>query len=121
MQVFDHWLLKMIDFPALVLILVFALGAYVIYQTHRADNGFDFSDMLRDTEGKASSARLAMFVCLGISSWGVMYMIVHTGTIDSLLFLGYTAIWSGQKVAEKAIDAYQAKITASLSAPAAIP
>lgn len=102
-----EWWTSMIDFPALILLIIFMLGTYVLWQTQRASNDFDFADMLRDEAGKPSSARLAVFVCLGITSWGLMYVIIKgNGTVDNTLFLGYTAIWSGAKIAEKALDAW---------------
>jgi hypothetical protein len=98
-----------LDIPALVLLLVFALGAWVLWRTQTSENNFDFADMLRDTEGKASSSRLAMFVCLAVSSWGFMYLLItKKGEMDTWLFLGYVGIWSGTKVAEKGIDMYAA-------------
>lgn len=100
------WWVKFIDFPALILLLIFTLGLYVMYRTQKADNGFDFSEMLRDEYGKPSAGRLAMFVCLAITTWGFMFIIMKNGTIDTMLFLGYAAIWSGAKVAETAIVAY---------------
>lgn len=104
-----EYLMNMLDFPAVVLLLIMALGAYVLWQTQSSPhNDFDFSDMLRDDGGRPSSARMAVFVCLAISSWAVMYMLIHSkGQIDTWVFLGYCGIWSGAKIVEKAIDAYR--------------
>jgi hypothetical protein len=99
-----------LDFPALILLLIFLLGLYVLWKTQKAKNGFDFSDMLRDDSGKPSSSRLAVFVCLGVSTWAIMYMLVtNKGIIDTWIFVAYIAIWSGAKVAEKGIEAYLEK------------
>lgn len=96
-----------LDFPAVILLLIFLLGLYVLWKTQSADNDFDFSDMLRDDNGKPSSSRLAVFVCLAVSTWAIMYMLVTTkGIIDTWIFVSYVAIWSGAKVAERGIDAY---------------
>jgi hypothetical protein len=96
-----------LDFPAVILMLIFLLGLYVLWKTQNADNDFDFSDMLRDDSGKPSSSRLAVFVCLAVSTWSIMYMLVTTkGVIDTWIFVAYVAIWSGAKVAERGIDAY---------------
>lgn len=104
---FAQWWSRTIDFPAFILLIIFVLGIYVLWRTQQADNDFDFSFMLKDDNDKPSSARLAMFVCLAITSWGLMYIIItRKGDIDAWLFLGYTAIWSGTKVAETAIVAY---------------
>lgn len=95
-----------LDFPATVLLLVFLLGLYVLWKTHRRLD-FDFSEMLRDEAGKPSSSRLAVFVCLAVSTWAIMYMLVtRKGLIDTWIYISYVAIWSGAKVAERGIDAY---------------
>lgn len=96
-----------LDFPALILLLIFLLGLYVLWKTQKADNGFDFSEMLRDDSGKPSSSRLAVFVCLAVSTWAIMYMLItNNGVIDTWIFIAYVAIWSGAKVAERFIDGY---------------
>ena len=96
-----------LDFPALILLLIFLLGLYVLWKTQKADNGFDFSEMLRDDSGKPSSSRLAVFVCLAVSTWAIMYMLItNKGVIDTWIFIAYVAIWSGAKVAERFIDGY---------------
>lgn len=96
-----------IDFPAVVLIAIFVIMFWVFWQAHKADNGLNFSEMLRDEHGKASSARMAIFVCLAISSWAIMYILLtRKGEIDPLVFGGYIIVWSGAKVAEKLVDAF---------------
>ena len=103
---YDHWI-KMIDFPAIILLLIVLMGAYVLYKTQSSENNnFDFSDMLRDDKNKPSALRLGIFVCLAISSWAIMYLIVSTQSIDTWVLVAYMAIWSGAKVAEKLVDAY---------------
>jgi hypothetical protein len=98
-----------LDFPAFILLLIFLLGLYVLWKTQKADNGFDFSEMLRDDSGKPSSSRLAVFVCLAVSTWAIMYMLItNKGVIDTWIFIAYVAIWSGAKVAERFIDGYLA-------------
>lgn len=109
-QLFDTWL-KMVDFPSVVLLVILLLGTYVLWQTQRnADNNFDFADMLRDDRGKPSSAKLAVFVCLGITTWAVMYMLmISKGQIDNWIFMSYLGVWSGAKIVERALDAYMMK------------
>lgn len=103
-----NWNLSM-DFPGLVLVAVLLLMLWVLWRAHSADNGLNFAEMLQDESGKASSSRLAMFICLAISSWAIMYILLtRKGEIDTWLFVCYVGIWSGAKVAEKAFDAYNA-------------
>jgi hypothetical protein len=105
-----QWL-AMLDFPAVVLGLIFILGIWVLWQTQKdPKNNFDFTDMLRDENGKPSAYRLAIFVCLAVSTWAIMYMVIATeGKLDTWIFVWYIAIWSGAKVAEKAIEAYMGR------------
>lgn len=105
-----QWVNANIDLPAAVLIVVFLMMGYVLYKTQaNKNNGFDFADMLRDDSNKPSSSRLSMFVCLGISTWGIMYILItRKGEIDTWLFIAYVGIWSGAKVAEKGMDTYLA-------------
>ena len=96
-----------LDLPAMVFIFIFIILFFILYRTQRSDNGFDFSQMLRDESGKPSSGRLATFVCLAASTWALMYILVtKQGTIDPWIFIAYTGIWSGAKVAEVAIQQY---------------
>ncbi len=103
-----NWIAANIDLPAVILLMILLLGGWVLYKTQRdPDNNFNFEDMLRDEQGKPSSARLAVFICLAVSTWVVMYMTIATnGQIDTWIFAWYIAVWSGAKVAEQAIVAY---------------
>jgi drug/metabolite transporter (DMT)-like permease len=101
-----------LDFPAIILIALLLLGLYVLWRTQKSNATFDFADMLRDENGKPSSARMAVFVCLAISSWALMYVLIKkAGDIDPWIFFSYVGIWSGAKVAENFIGAYAAKRT----------
>lgn len=111
------WWMSMVDFPALILLIILALGGWVLWKTQKnPDNDFDFSDMLRDEFNKPSAFRLAIFVCLGVSTWAIMYMLVNNkGKIDAWIFIAYMAIWSGAKVADKLVDAYSGRLPNSPS------
>lgn len=105
-ELYTKWL-SMVDFPAVILLVMTLLGVYVLYQTQKSrSNNFDFADMLRDDAGKPSAFRLGIFVCLAISSWVIMYLVVQNKTIDLWLIVFYMLIWSGAKIAEKIVDAY---------------
>jgi hypothetical protein len=108
MGLFNTWV-SMVDFPAVILLVMTVMGAYVMYRTQKnQSNNFDFADMLRDDSGKPSAFRLAIFPCLGVSSWVIMYIVVQTKTIDLWLIVLYMLIWSGAKIADKLVDAYVA-------------
>lgn len=106
-----NWCEKNIDFPAVVLIAILVLGLWVLWKTQQdKNNDFNFEDMLRDDNGKPSAYRLAIFVCLAVSTWVVMYLtIVTQGKLDTWIFAWYIAVWSGAKVAEKGIEAYASR------------
>jgi len=105
---FSTWLGNTVDLPALVLLLLLYMGYRVTRATQaNPENGFDFADMLRDDRGKPSSSRMAVFVCLALTSWALMYIVIHNkGAVDTWLFLGYAGIWSGAKVVDSALAAY---------------
>lgn len=108
METLQTWIASNFDFPALVLVIILVLGGWILWKTQRdPGNKFDFTDMLRDEGGKPSAYRLAIFVCLAVSTWVIMYATIATkGAIDTWIFVWYIAIWSGAKVAEKGIEAY---------------
>lgn len=107
-ELYIKWL-GMIDFPAIILLVITLMGGFVMYKTQASKtNNFDFADMLRDDSGKPSALRLAIFVCLAISSWAVMYLVIQNKAIDIWVIVLYMLIWSGAKIAEKIVDAYMA-------------
>ena len=92
---------EMIDFPALILLFMLASGLWVVRQAQKRKD-FDFADMLKDETGKPSALRLGIFVCMFITSWVMMYLTIDK-TMAPMYFVWYLLIWSGAKVAEKAI------------------
>lgn len=113
LQGLGTWVQLNIDFPAVILMLILVLGLWVVHKTQaNPNNNFDFTDMLRDEKGKPSTYRLAIFVCLAVSTWAVMYMAIATeGKLDTWIFAWYITVWSGAKVAEKGIEAYASSRT----------
>ena len=100
---FFHWV-ERIDTPTAVLLLIFLFSIYVAFKAQqRAD--FDFADMLRGSDGRASSARLAIFVSMAISSWLIVYAAINKGLTDSMFGL-YISVWAGAKAVDKGIDAW---------------
>ena len=108
-----------IDPPVIVLLAMLATGAYVMFKAQQRDD-FDWAEMLRDENGKPSAFRLAIFVCLGVSSWLLIYlsMRIITTSVTWAEALGalfpwyalYTLTWSGAKIAEKLVDIVLAKV-----------
>jgi hypothetical protein len=105
-ELYVKWL-GMIDFPAIILLMITLMGGFVMYKTQASkSNNFDFADMLRDDGGKPSAFRLGIFICLAISSWAVMYLVIQNKAIDVWVIVLYMLIWSGAKIADKIVDAY---------------
>lgn len=95
------------DLPAMLMVAVMGILFYALYRVQRdPNNNFDFADMFRDEAGKPSAARLMVLVCGAVTSWGIMYMLMHNtdSKIDPVYFLIYTGIWSGSALASKALD-----------------
>ncbi len=71
--------------------------------------GFDWSEMLKGTDGKPSSLRLGILVSIAVSSWVLVYSFLNkTNSSSDLVWLFgiYLAVWSGAKVAEKMVDGW---------------
>ena len=95
------------DIATVIMIVILMLGGWVLFRVqHDKSNNFNFEDMLRDDNGKPSSFRLAIFVSLAVSTWIIMYIVLKTNTLDTWMYISYLAIWSGAKIAEKAIEVY---------------
>ena len=102
-----HWLGSNMDFPGLIMLIVFMMGVWVVYRVQKENETFDFADMLRDESGKPSSGRMFGFIAVAASTWALMYMLIHgSGVIDKWLYLGYMGVWSGSKAVDRVIDAY---------------
>lgn len=103
-----NWIADHFDLAAFVLILLLILALFIAWRAQGRDD-FDFADMLRDSSGKTSVARVGALVCLSISSWYVIYVTIKSNTVsDNVLwsFGLYMGVWSGTKVAERFIDAW---------------
>lgn len=101
-----------IDIPTALLLVMFALIGFVLWS---ARLGPRWGEALSDDGGKVSALRLAVFVALAVSSWQLIYVtitVVHrpddVAAVYSTLAT-YVCVWSGAKVAEKALDAILAK------------
>lgn len=111
LKAFTDWIGTNIDFPAIVMLVLMFMGAYVLHRTQaNPQNKFDFADMLRDDNGKPSAFRLGIFVCMALSTWYIMYATIKAkGVIDTYQILGYMAIWSGAKIVETALNIWGAR------------
>jgi hypothetical protein len=110
MQIFGYT----IDAPAASLLAMLAITIYVLFAAQRRGD-FDWGQALKDDNGKVSALRLAIFAAIAVSSWLLIFVsmnVIKSGQdLEQLypFYATYLAIWSGAKVAEKALDAILAK------------
>jgi hypothetical protein len=97
-----------IDVPALFLLIMLIGAAWVVNKAQERED-FDFGNMLKDENNKESGYRLLAIASFPFASWYVVYDLIHNKTADPTTFLIYVAIYSGAKVADKAVDALIAK------------
>ena len=109
-----------IDLPALVLLaMLVALGVAMWKAQQRQD--FDWGEGFRDANNKISFVRMGVLVCIGVSSWLLIYLTMTTinagdaPTIEALnavfkFYVTYMAFWSGTKIAERVVEIVAAKV-----------
>jgi hypothetical protein len=106
--------LSAVDLPALVLMLLMSLALWVIWRAQR--NGkFDFSEMLRDENGKPSGLRLSVLGAFAVSSWVLMREALEAGPLDPQVYFVYLATWSGALVFVKGVEKWDGKLPWSKS------
>ena len=116
-----------IDAPSVVLLAMLAAGTYVMYKAQQRED-FDFADMLRDDNNKPSAFRMAIFVCLGVSSYLLLFITfklvaqVTVSWVDTLNALFpwyalYILVFSGAKIAEQMVETLMVKFGAKLPPP----
>ena len=104
------YIINILDLATVILLLILLLGGWILWKVQVSrTTDFKFEEMLRDESNKPSAFRLAIFVCLAVSTWVIMYIVLKTNTIDTWIFVTYVTIWSGAKVAESALVAYSGK------------
>lgn len=83
-----------------------------MWSAQRKEN-FDFSDMLKDESGKASSMRLGVLVCIAVSSWALIKITMTVKEPEQVFnyYMAYMAIWSGAKIVDKLLDVLIAKFS----------
>lgn len=99
-----------IDVPTALLLVMFALIAWIVWRAER--QGLNWADAFRDDSGKASFMRLAMMVALMISSWQVMSTTLRVQpSLDLVERLSefFIVVWSGAKIVEKIVDVIAVK------------
>ena len=104
---FSGWFGRVFDLPAILLVAIMVVFGYVLRQIQKDKaNRFEFADIFLDESGKASAARMMVLISGGVSSWGLMYMLMHDteGKIEPIFYISYMAVWSGSAIAVKALE-----------------
>jgi hypothetical protein len=103
-----EWLGNSLSVPNLLLVSLMVL-AFWILQKAQQRKSFEIGDMLLDESGKPSSARFAVMISLGLTSYLLSYVVINKRVDDDTIFymfLAYTITWASSKSLEKAIDAW---------------
>jgi hypothetical protein len=102
--------MRTLDIPAMVLVVMVVVMAWVLYQTQKRPD-FDFGNMMRDDttsaaypKGKESVYRLIAPGCFTIHTWYIVHETVLKG-LEKNDIIEYALLWSGSLVAVKLIDA----------------
>ena len=88
------------------LAVLLLMGLWVMIKAQQRPD-FDWADLLRDANGKGSVARLGALVATIVSSWALVAVVLRTAWTPNealIVVVGYALIWSGTKVADKALD-----------------
>lgn len=102
------WIEATANIPNALLIFLIALSAWVL-RTAQKNEKFEIGLMLVDENGKPSSSRFAVLICLGITSYILIYAFVNKSVGENILlsmFYAYIVTWAASKSIEKIIDAW---------------
>jgi len=90
------------DVPKAVLVVLLFGFAWSLWKIQQRDD-FDLAEMYRDENGKVSVFRFTSIGTWVVATWYVMQdMMDAVPTVE--MFFAYIAVFSGAKVAEKAIE-----------------
>lgn len=104
LKFFAEWL----DTSVLLLVALLAIAVYVIREAGKPGNYW--STIFDDDSNKRSALRVAVLICVAVSSAVLMYLTVNTvkggDDLHNLFpyYIAFLAVWSGAKVVEKLID-----------------
>jgi hypothetical protein len=88
---------------ALLLLAGLAFTVWILWRVHRnARNSIDLSELLIDSDGKASWTKITAIGAFIVASWAFAFMTLHD-KMTEWLFLFYVAVYSGAPVAYRFI------------------
>jgi hypothetical protein len=92
-----------------ILSIMALFTCFLFYRAQKIADSFDIRDLIvDDTTGKLSLSKLGQFVALVLSSWGLIYLIMH-GTLTEIYFQGYMLTWAGANVVSNGLTAWANK------------
>lgn len=104
-----HWIADWLTIPNLLLGTILVVGLWIL-KTAQARPEFEVGQMLVDENGKPSSSRFAVFICLGLTSYLLAYAFITKDTVSDetlfYMFLAYIVTWASSKTLERAIEAW---------------
>lgn len=108
MQAVRERLLALVDLPAVVLVALLLVSAWVLWRAQKSGR-YDLGNMLRDADGKESAQRLAVLGAFAVSSWYLMRAGLASAELNSELYWAYLVTWSGSHVLIKAIEKWDGR------------
>lgn len=92
------------DYTGIILLISIIVFGVMMYRLNQSESTKFFYDQLFvDSDGKASSSKLAQLTALFISTWAFVHLTLK-GTLSEWYFFGYMTIWVLQRGYSKWID-----------------
>jgi hypothetical protein len=103
-----RFIAEWMDISVLLLVALLAMAVYVMREAQKPGNYW--GGIFDDDNNKRSALRVAVLICVAVSSAVLMYLTVNTvkggDDLHNLFpyYIAFLAVWSGAKVVEKLID-----------------
>ena len=82
-----------IDYTATMLFALIIVLGTVVYKLHKSEKSkFFFDNLFLDSDGSASSSKLALLIALIVSSWGFIHLTLSK-MLTEWYFIGYIGAW----------------------------
>lgn len=107
-----HQFLRLLDIPSITL-AVMLCGGWIMVRSASEQGHYDFAKMLKDENGNESITKLGTLASLIVSSWIVMFQVMHTEKGDPTILLIYLSVWASVPVGLGLTDALKAKWTST--------
>ena len=93
-----------VDYTGLILVIGIITFAVIFYRMNRSQSSkFFFDELFLDSNGHASTSKLAHVTALFVSTWAFVHLTLK-GMLSEWFFMAYMAIWVMQRSYTKWID-----------------